>query len=321
MPQQQPLSIETRDVGLAENRYSTPEDLRYRHEVVWHIRNILSMRKPIPRSKGYRELNKRNMKLLRQVERFEICGIQYAIIDCQSCGHTYLGPMRCESRICDSCARKYGLRIRHKMNELIKNLRPKNGKKLMFLTLTKRTDPFNRPESSDAKKLFRDARKLINSLWPKKLGCGALGVLETGKNYNLHIHLLVYGHYVRQSEISKMWLDLTGDSSIVHIEAVRNPKIGVNYILKYVTKPENNYNPRELAIYLDLLIGVRRIHTYGIFYNYPLAKKIILGCLFCGARLRLRQADPGPLVPGRALFFDEAIKQAALVKMGGNNIN
>jgi hypothetical protein len=141
------------------------------------------------------------------------------------------------------------------------------------------------------------------------MGCGAFAVLEVGSKWNLHIHVLLYGHYVPQREISEYWEELTGDSRIVDIRAVKKPRQGVNYLLKYITKPKKFDNPKETAHYLNLLLGVRRIRAYGIFYGQGLLPKTGCPCPLCGGKLQLRKFDPGPLASGTALFFEEVFKK------------
>lgn len=258
---------------------------------------------------GYEEIDRKRLSLRRQADRFEACGLQYAIVRCRDCKGPIVGPKRCDVRICDSCARKFAAMVGTRMVEIAKELTPKNGKRLGFLTLTKKTFPNYRPTSNEARQLFRNARKLINQFWPKKDGGGGFAVLEVGDNDNLHIHALIYGQYVPWEVISKRWLELTGDSFVVDIRTVRNPRKGIGYLLKYVTKPKKTDDPFDLAYYLNLLIGIRRIHTYGVFYNrFRLRPKIGCPCPRCGGKLGLCDFTPGPMVPADALFWKDALQ-------------
>lgn len=257
---------------------------------------------------GYRELDRKRIMLRRQADRYEACGLEYAIIGCKDCMRSFLGPRRCESRICEACARKYSAKVRQRQQKLMTKLQSTRRKRHAMLTLTKRTHTLYRPTTSDVRELFRNARKLITHFWPKRLGCGAFAVLEVGANWNLHIHVLLYGHFVPQSRISEYWEMLTGDSPVVDIRSVKKSRQGVNYLLKYITKPKKFNDPKETAQYLDLLLGVRRIRAYGIFYGQGLLPKTGCPCPLCGGKLQLQKFDPGPLVHGTALFFEEAFK-------------
>jgi hypothetical protein len=134
-------------------------------------------------------------------------------------------------------------------------------------------------------------------------------VFEEGDNDNLHIHALIYGHYIPHKVISKRWLELTGDSFVIDIRTVRSPRKGIGYLLKYVTKPKKTNNPLDQAHYLNLLIGIRRIHTYGVFYNrFRLRPTTGCPCPLCGGKLGLCGIITGPLVPEDALFWKEALE-------------
>ena len=295
-----------RNVGLASEHYTQEADLSFRQQVASYLREIASsyLIWEVPNKK---ELIRRAARICRQADRYESCGMEYIIIACRACGQVLIGQRRCETRICKSCSKKYGARIRHRQFEIIKSLKLTGKRRLMFLTLTKKTRPSFIPQSSDVKSVFNHARKLINKFWPGKKGCGAFAVIEIGKNNNLHIHILVYGLYVSQKAISGSWLKITGDSSIVWIKQIHSAKKYIGYLLKYVTKPRNTDDPKALARFLDLMIGVRRIRTYGIFYNYALAAKSSGPCPLCGGNFFFCGFDDGRRVPKYALFYDEAL--------------
>lgn len=306
----QPKTDRFRDVGLAEHRYVQEGELACRQQVARYLREIAQHNHSDWILPGWEKAARHALSLKKQADRYETCGLEYAMIGCRECGHLLIGRRRCETRICEWCARKYAARIRRKQVGFAKQLQYKAGKRAMFLTLTKKAHPMYRPEASDARRLFRGFRKLMKKLWPKKHGCGAFAVLEVGKNHNLHIHALIYGHYVPQDTISKLWLKITGDSSVVWINEVRGAKRCINYLLKYITKPHKYKDPKDTAHFLDMMIGVRRIRTYGIFYNYPLARKDACPCPLCGGKLRYCGTDEGRRIPKHALFFDEAMKLA-----------
>ena len=104
---------------------------------------------------------------------------------------------------------------------------------------------------------------------------------------------------------------MTGDSFVVDIRTVRNPKVGIGYLLKYVTKPKKMDDPLDAAYYLHLLIGIRRIHTYGVLYNrFRLRPKKGCPCPRCGGKLILYNFTPGPTVPAGSLFWKEAFESS-----------
>lgn len=308
-PERLTLRPKTRDVGLAEDRYRTPEELVHRRQVASAMRYIASLNESRWILKGYEEIDRKRLSMRRQADRFETCGLQYAIVGCHDCKGPLVGPKRCEVRICESCARKFAAAVRTRIAEIAEELTPRKGKQLALLTLTKKTFPNYLPTSNEVRQLNRCARKLINEFWPKKDGGGGFAVLEVGDNNNLHIHALIYGRFVLQEVISKRWLELTGDSPVVDIRSLHKARTGIGYLLKYVAKPKKTDDPVELAHYLHLLIGIRRIHTYGVFYNrFRLRPSTGCPCPRCGGKLVLHDFRPGPEVPADALFWKEALQ-------------
>lgn len=297
-----------RDVGLAEARYSTPESLLERQAVATYMRQLASKEEPKRTLTRKKKLNHRSNKLRRQADRYETCGLQYATIECKDCRVSLIGPRRCESRICETCAKKYSSKVRKRQQELIRKSHPTKRNRYAMLTLTKKSSPGRKPTTLDVLELFKNARKLIKHFWPKHLGCGAFAVLEQGRGNNLHIHVLLYGHFVHQTVISDYWNELTGDSPVVDIRSAKKPRQSINYLLKYITKPGKFEKPEDLAHFAGMLLGVRRIRAYGIFYGQGLVQNTGCPCPLCGGKLRFLEFNQGPLVRENTLFFEEAYK-------------
>ena len=297
-----------RDAGLAQDRYVPADELVKRLAVVQCIRETATISRADRRSPERGGILKRKRRLRKIADRYENCGLMYSKAVCPKCEQPYIGRRRCESRICESCAKKHAARIRRRQLGVIKSLKRQNGKRLMHLVLTKKSNPFRPNETDDVRWLNKWTRKLVNELWSNKSGCGAFSVFEIGKHNNLHIHLLVYGYYIPQQQISDLWRKLTGDSFVVHIQALHNPQQGVNYLLKYITKPYSNDDPKTKASYLNLIMGIRRIHTYGIFYNIKLSQEDAFACLCGNRKLSFCGFVPGPHVPFGALFYAEAME-------------
>jgi hypothetical protein len=225
-------------------------------------------------------------KMYFEAYKLENCMKTGIVIHCDTCGKQFYVPLRCDLRICSDCSRKHSRRLLKKYLPLIQKLGEVRGSSytLKFLTLT----VVNTRELSNEsiKALFKNVRKLIREFFDKKMGAGALGVLEVGKNLNIHIHLLAYGPYVLQQRLSERWAEITGDSFIVDIRKARgNHQNLLNYVLKYITKPCSFEEPKHYAQYLMALKGVRRVHSFGIFYNIGKVIKELIRCA-CGGRLK-----------------------------------
>jgi len=132
--------------------------------------------------------------------------------------------------------------------------------------------------------------------WRQWRGSGAVIVSELGNssgrpgylNNNLHAHALVYGDYIPGRLLIEAWHRITGDSTGVHITAIRSLKAAVGYVLKYITKPPALDNPDGLAEWAEMIKGVRRLRTTGIFVNAikkTQAEKYPHHCPKCGGFL------------------------------------
>lgn len=306
-------SLEFRDTGLAETKYLVEGELEARREVARYIRIEAQANESEWALPGWARILRRNAMLRRQAERFEICRLQYSKIGCEDCGRIFIGPRRCEVRICEHCAKKWAFKLLQRQIAISKVLAPSaDRKRLMMVTVTLYRHPLYGPTDKDVDRLYRAFKKLMHILWPAKMGCGAFAVLEVGKKFNLHIHALVYGYPVNKFRFSELWEKLTKDSRIVRIREVKTPDRTIGYLLKYITKPDSNKNPQRTAKWLSLQIGRRRVRTYGIFYGKVKLFSPAKGCPcpVCKGKLGLIGFDSGKRIPPTALSWGEAFKLA-----------
>ena len=245
-------------------------------------------------------------RLEKHAFRYRYCSYEYIQLKCNNCDQVYLGPARCESRICTTCSQKYGLNVFKKQEEVSRYLRNYKKNRIMFLTLTFKVNKNKELHKDDLRRANKCARKLINKLYPKKEGAGGFSTIEIGKNNNIHIHALVYGRFYHYQLISNLWKKITKDSFIVDIQVVKNTKFSLNYILKYINKPPTFETPEKMAIYIDALFGVRRIHTYGIFYGIKIKNHEKFHCFICDGSLGFLGIDGGMGIDQNAMFFEEA---------------
>ena len=198
--------------------------------------------------------------------------------------HQSYVPCRCDSKVCESCCQRQGKRVRRRYSKPIKEslANPRRGYSLKLLTVTRAIgedfDGFDFPVNCEDDRLdrgrnlyqgtFEAFRALVNYCFPKSKGCGVLAVLEPQTSLSPHIHAVVYGPYVPQEVLSCAWRALTGDSYIVDIRKIRNVSDALEYVFKYVSKPPTNLrNADDLAVYLAMTRGFRRLHSFGIWYN------------------------------------------------------
>jgi hypothetical protein len=135
---------------------------------------------------------------------------------------------------------------------------------------------------------FEAFRTFINYCFPKSSGCGVLAVLEPQASLSPHIHAIVYGPYVPQKILSCAWQALTGDSYIVDIRQIRSVADALEYVFKYVSKPPANLqNADDVAVYVAITRGFRRLHSYGIWYNVGKFERRPTGCPTCSQPVSL----------------------------------
>lgn len=120
-------------------------------------------------------------------------------------------------------------------------------------------------------------------------GAGFMSTIELGhNNNNLHIHALVYGPFIPIRRLVEDWKKLTGDSFIVDIRTVKNVSQAVYYVMKYITKPPVSDSYSDVADYLEMIKGSRRLRAGGIFFNRIKklkVEKLPCVCVLCGRGL------------------------------------
>jgi len=99
------------------------------------------------------------------------------------------------------------------------------------------------------------------TLWKRAIAA-AVAVLELTYNagtdqFHPHLHVLTVGNYISQAELATAWERLTGDSRIVHIKLIRNPRQAVQYVSKYVTKPLDSTCTRNDRILEEVVVALR----------------------------------------------------------------
>lgn len=85
------------------------------------------------------------------------------------------------------------------------------------------------------------------------------------RQWHVHLHFLAAGAFIPHAQLKKSWLDATGDSFIVGIEAVNDREDASNYVAGYVAKPVDmlGWTPEEVAEFATATHGRRMIRTYG----------------------------------------------------------
>lgn len=266
----------------------------------------------------------------KEADRFCNCGQRVHKFKPESLPVTYGIRETCKSRICDRCAESMFRRFRDKGLDIISTL-PRDGKRrVVFLTLTFKTRPLSKAYIRQCEKSVRKFVNVFYGLYlhrynrktgrhsktKSKVNCGAVGVLEIGPSENLHFHLLAYGYFHPIKFMSKIWTGITGDSYRIDVRQVSqstkdSPRLAISYILKYIRKPPKFDSPGDYVKYLYLLKGIRRLHTYGVFYAHAGWKRERqpFECPFTGEKLWYAgAAEDNEVVLSFFVVGDEAAK-------------
>lgn len=267
---------------------------------------------------------------LKEADRFCNCGRRVHKFRPEGMPVAYGIKETCKSRICDRCAESMFRRFRDKGLDIISTL-PRDGKRrVVFLTLTFKTRPLSKAYIRGCEKSVRKFVNVFYGLWlhrynkktgrhsktKNKVSCGAVGVLEIGPSDNVHFHLLAYGYFHPIKFMSKIWTRITGDSYRIDVREVSqstkdSPRLAISYILKYIRKPPRFESPGDYAAYLDLLKGIRRLHTYGVFYAHSgwQRDREPFECPFTGEKLWYDgAASPGEPVLSYFVVADEVAR-------------
>lgn len=207
---------------------------------------------------------------------------------CLDCDREFYVPFRCDLRICPECSQRYSRIFKARYARTLKQLlrRKKGRDRPMLLTLTtKNTGEI--PEKSEIQAHNKAIGKLI-----RKFFKGGVSVNEVKRTF-LHSHCIVYGPYIPHEKLAAEWEALTGNK-VVYIQEIKQKTLDVvNYICKYIKKPyqfENNQPDHVRAIqFLKNFKGVRRVHSFGIFYNLPKEKKAEWTCPYCESNMVILQ--------------------------------
>jgi hypothetical protein len=253
--------------------------------------------------------------LEKESDRYLNCGRRVQIFHSPDIDLCFGVTETCKSRICPRCCNTLYRQYLASIKQVIKSTQKKTKskkKRISFLTLTwQKPERYSKAVIRRSIKQMREFMNIFYGKWYHRYnqdkdkfiktnslsGCGAFAVLEFGKSGTLHAHALVYGYYHPIKSMSKVWKQITGGSYRIdvrntHVKTRSDPYLAARYILKYIQKPpkfrSGQAGINDLVAYNRTLKGIRRIHTYGIFFNHPGLKKekTRMLCPVTGKRLK-----------------------------------
>lgn len=213
----------------------------------------------------------------------------------------------CDLRICPDCAARQTARLAARYIPKAIELSKVGGRyhlrHIVFTTpieLTSDTPEKIHKKIKELSKLPRQAMQIVEELGDS-LGrdyktLGAIQSAEFGtEGHKLHFHVIQYGSYLPQKELSEAWSQVTGGlANVVFIRAIdtsseentANDVIEtLKYSVKFWSRDENGdvkYLPPNVMPHLLLsLKGLRRIKSWGCFYRLPKPEKEKFLCPEC----------------------------------------
>lgn len=197
-----------------------------------------------------------------------------------------LVPMSCDLRICPTCARRHGAKLRARYlarAEEAMSKKWRRGWSMKLVTLTS-SHELSGDVGALALGLLDAARDTYRALWGQHDGAGAFATLEFGeRGKKAHVHMMVWGPYYWHGQIQQQWERLTGMTH-VDVKIVTDPEKGVREVLKYIVKA-SGLTPGDLVDLHTALKGRRRVRAWGFFYATKDVVEEEHVCPQCGSQL------------------------------------
>lgn len=260
----------------------------------------------------------------RRRQAFAACGCYAWVEHSPSTDRVRIRGNFCHDRFCEPCGKARTNRIARNIQDQLEDGHAA-GRQYRLITLTLRQDA--RPLGAKLDHLLKSFRKLRSAPQWKGTQAGGAAIVEvkrTAAGWHPHLHVIVEGHFIHQSNLSEQWRNATGTSHIVDVRMVRDLGHASHYVAKYAAKPLDPtvFESHDLLQEAMLALRGRRLcTTIGTWRGLRLEKqpehtvddwvKLWSLALFL---TRLRAADPEILdfVRQHSLHFDDLADQPRL---------
>lgn len=187
---------------------------------------------------------------------------KFVTIACLTCGNLFDVPVYCGDRFCPVCSVARRMRVKNRLDFLVKNVDHRVGYGFKHLTLTIKNQKNLSKMTRDIMKCFRSLRQ--TSSWKKHVCGGAFVVEVTGKSgdWHVHLHIIIQSKYYPFAEILKLWMTLSPGRG-VYIQNIPKNQI-VRYLTKYLAKsdvPDDDHGELNRA-----LRGTRLFQPFGSWF-------------------------------------------------------
>jgi len=221
--------------------------------------------------------------------------------------HAEIYSQTCDLRICPECARRHAARlVARYLPTMLELMHSHNDnyrfRHIIFTLPYPLTDPAIRKKYLDGFKQVESvmARLLTGDGPDWKARQGFLVTAEFGEEGGkLHYHVIHYGQYLNQADLSAGWEKATGGAArVVFVRGFPYKGLTIEEtlreVLKYAVKfySEDKATGSIKAIPAQLMPALaaclektRRIRSYGVFYGIPEADRQPHTCDQCGAEM------------------------------------
>jgi hypothetical protein len=214
----------------------------------------------------------------KSLQRFCDCGAGARIKRNAETGERRYSAATCRHRMCGPCRQKASQIIQGNMLVWARDpARMKEGKRLRSVTLTMAHNCTSLKDQ--VKRLYNCFSLLRKDKVAKKLLHGGAAVLEikiSGRDghWHPHLHIIAEGYFLYAHDLSDRWHAITGDSTQVYVEEIKDLANEVQHHCKYITKTADTsiYQTQErLAEYITATAGVRLVNTFGTWRGCKLS--------------------------------------------------
>jgi hypothetical protein len=101
--------------------------------------------------------------------------------------------------------------------------------------------------------------------------------ISESESWHPHLHCVLDAEYLPHKTLKAIWLEITGDSSIVDIKAVRDPQKVAEYVARYAARPckLKDLEPEQRIEVVQALHGRRLCGKWGDTEDLQLSVKSV----------------------------------------------
>ena len=196
--------------------------------------------------------------------RFDNCGSRAWVMQSVDDPDVYkITCDRCRDRFCQPCATE---RARH-IASCVGKFATDRTIRLVTLTL-RQTDTSIGDDVDRIYKAFTKLRR--RKLWAKSQKGGVFFIeikrRRGDDGWHTHLHVLTEGRWIEKRDLSKAWLDVTGDSFIVDVKFCDSGEDAARYVAKYAGKGVHGscyHDPKILREAIIAIKGRRLVGKWG----------------------------------------------------------